>query len=60
MHLFTYTLTSPLFFLSSRVFDFIPTTISLQLGSYLLRDNQVLQNNLSFLLSLKHLLIFLG
>ena len=45
---FTYTLTSPLFFLSSRVFDFIPTTISLQLGSYLLRDNQVLQNNLSF------------
>ena len=46
--LFTYTLTSPLFFLSSKIFDFIPTNISLQLGSYLLKDNQVLQNNISF------------
>ena len=45
---FTYTLTSPLFFLSSKVFNFIPTNISLQLGSYLLKDNMVLQNNLSF------------
>ena len=46
--LFTYTLTSPLFFLSSKIFDFIPTNISFQLGNYLLKDNQVLQNNLSF------------
>ena len=37
--LFTYTLTSPLFFLSSKIFNFIPTNISFQLGNYLLNDN---------------------